>query len=72
MIDEKKIPEVELDLDDVKEQEIQIKEESKTDKKPPSLNVGEVDLGYTTHSKEDKKEKESGCQNAKTKKCKIK
>ena len=57
MIDEKKIPEVELDLDDVKEQEIQIKEESKTDKKPPSLNVGEVDLGYTTHSKEDKKEK---------------
>ena len=57
MIDEKKIPEVELDLDDVKEQEIQIKEESKTDKKTPSLNVGEVDLGYTTHSKEDKKEK---------------
>jgi hypothetical protein len=57
MIDEKKIPEVELDLDDVKEQEIQIKEESKTEKKLPSLNVGEVDLGYTTHSKEDKKEK---------------
>jgi hypothetical protein len=57
MIDEKKLPEVELDLDDVKEQEIQIKEESKTEKKPPSLNVGEVDLGYTTHSKEDKKEK---------------
>jgi len=57
MIDEKKIPEVELDLDDVKEQEIQIKEESKSEKKLPSLNVGEVDLGYTTHSKEDKKEK---------------
>jgi hypothetical protein len=57
MIDEKKLPEVELDLDDVKEQEIQIKEESKTEKKLPSLNVGEVDLGYTTHSKEDKKEK---------------
>ena len=57
MIDEKKLPEVELDLDDVKEQEIQIKEESKSEKKLPSLNVGEVDLGYTTHSKEDKKEK---------------
>ena len=57
MIDEKKLPEVELDLDDVKEQEIQIKEESKEEKKLPSLNVGEVDLGYTTHSKEDKKEK---------------
>jgi len=57
MVDEKKIPEVELDLDDVKEQEIQVKEESKAEKKAPSLNVGEVDLGYTTHSKEDKKEK---------------
>jgi len=57
MVDEKKTPEVELDLDDVKEQEIQVKEESKAEKKAPSLNVGEVDLGYTTHSKEDKKEK---------------
>lgn len=57
MIDEKKLPEVELDLDDVKEQEIQVKEESKAEKKTPSLNVGEVDLGYTTYSKEDKKEK---------------
>ena len=57
MVDEKKNPEVELDLDDVKEQEIQVKEESKADKKAPNLNVGEVDLGYTTHSKEDKKEK---------------
>ena len=57
MVDEKKTPEVELDLDDVKEQEIQVKEESKSEKKAPNLNVGEVDLGYTTHSKEDKKEK---------------
>jgi hypothetical protein len=57
MVDEKKTPEVELDLDDVKEQEIQVKEESKADKKAPNLNVGEVDLGYTTHSKEEKKEK---------------
>jgi hypothetical protein len=57
MVDEKKTPEVELDLDDVKEQEIQVKEEAKAEKKAPNLNVGEVDLGYTTHSKEDKKEK---------------
>ena len=57
MVDEKKTPEVELDLDDVKEQEIQVKEESKAEKKAPSLNLGEVDLGYTTHAKEDKKEK---------------
>jgi hypothetical protein len=57
MVDEKKTPEVELDLDDVKEQEIQIKEEPKAEKKAPNLNVGEVDLGYTTHAKEDKKEK---------------
>jgi hypothetical protein len=57
MVEEKKTPEVELDLDDVKEQEIQVKEESKAEKKAPSLNLGEVDLGYTTHAKEDKKEK---------------
>ena len=55
MVDEKKTPEVELDLDDVKEQEIQVKEESKAEKKAPSLNVGEVDLGYTTY--DNKKEK---------------
>ena len=57
MVEEKKTPEVELDLDDVKEQEIQVKEEPKAEKKAPSLNLGEVDLGYTTHAKEDKKEK---------------
>jgi hypothetical protein len=57
MVEEKKTPEVELDLDDVKEQEIQVKEESKAEKKAPNLNLGEVDLGYTTHAKEDKKEK---------------
>ena len=57
MVDEKKTPEVELDLSDAKEQDIQIKEEPKTEKKAPSLNVGEVDLGYTTHSKDQKKEK---------------
>ena len=51
-------PEVELDLDGIKEQSIDIMEE--TSKKPatPNLNLGEVDLGYTTHDKpkEDKVE----------------
>lgn len=46
-------PEVELDLDDAKEQDIQIEtKEEKSDK--PNLNVGEVDLGYTSHDKETK------------------
>ena len=37
-------PEVELDLDDAKEQDIQIEtKEEKSEK--PNLNVGEVDLG---------------------------
>ena len=48
-------PEVELDLDDAKEQDIQIEtKEEKSDK--PNLNVGEVDLGYTTHEKDKKRE----------------
>jgi hypothetical protein len=46
-------PEVELDLDDAKEQDIQIEtKEEKSEK--PNLNVGEVDLGYTSHDKETK------------------
>ena len=46
-------PEVELDLDDAKEQDIQIEtKEEKSEK--PNLNVGEVDLGYTSHVKETK------------------
>jgi hypothetical protein len=58
MVEEtKKQPEVELDMDDVNETEIQLKDKTQDKKTEPSLNVGEVDLGYTTHSKEDKKEK---------------
>ena len=50
---------VELDTDDVKEENVEIKEEEKKEEKEkPNLNVGEVDLGYTDHSKEPKEEKE--------------
>src|SRR6056300_904216 len=41
---------VELDTDDVKEENVEVKEESKKEAEP-NLNVGEVDLGYTDHSK---------------------
>ena len=44
----KKQPEVELDLDDANETSIELKEKE-APKKAPNLNVGEVDLGYTTH-----------------------
>ena len=49
---------VELDTDDVKEENVQVKEESKKDDSP-KLNHGEVDLGYTDHSnpKEEKSDK---------------
>ena len=49
---------VELDTDDVKEEDVQVKEESKKEDSP-NLNVGEVDLGYTDHSKskEEKSDK---------------
>ena len=49
--------EVELDTDDVKEENVSVEESKKEDS--PNLNVGEVDLGYTDHSKpvEDNKEK---------------
>ena len=50
--------EVELDTDDVKEEKVELTENisKETD---TNLNVGEVDLGYTGHSKteEDKSEK---------------
>ena len=50
--------EVELDTDNVKEENVSVEEVSKKED-TPSLNVGEVDLGYTDHSKpvEDNKEK---------------
>jgi hypothetical protein len=49
---------VELDTDDVKEEDVEVKEESKKETEP-NLNVGEVDLGYTDHSKskEEKNDK---------------
>jgi hypothetical protein len=54
MVDEKKRPEVELDLEDVKETTIQL-DEKKEERKEPNLNLGEVDLGYASH--DSKKEK---------------
>ena len=48
-------PEVELDLDDVKETEVKV-EEKQEESKEPNLNVGEVDLGYADHSKDKPKE----------------
>ena len=60
MLEEKETPkfesQVDLDTDDVKEQDIQI-ENKEEPSKEPTLNVGEVDLGYTSHSKEEEKEK---------------
>ena len=53
----KKQPEVELDLDDANETSVEIKEKE-APKKAPNLNVGEVDLGYTTHDGKAEKEKE--------------
>ena len=46
--------EVELDTDDVKEENVQVEEKTE-DKKEPNLNLGEVDLGYTDHSKQEEK-----------------
>ena len=53
----RKEKEVELDTDGVKEENVEVKEETKKEEKEkPNLNVGEVDLGYTDHSKEPKEE----------------
>ena len=52
----KKQPEVELDLDDAKETLVELKEKEEP-KKAPSLNVGEVDLGYVDHSVKTKEDK---------------
>jgi len=58
MVEEtKKQPEVELDTDDVNETEIQLKDQPKVKKQEPNLNVGEVDLGYTTY--DNKKEEKA-------------
>ncbi len=53
--EEKKPQEVELDTDDVKEESVEVKQEEKK-KEAPKLNLGEVDLGYTSHDKSEKKE----------------
>ena len=45
--------EVPLDTDDVKEESVSVEEKTKKDE-APNLNLGEVDLGYTEHSKEEK------------------
>ena len=50
-------PEVEIDLDDVKETNVQVEETKQEESKEPNLNSGEVDLGYTDHDKEQPKEK---------------
>ena len=42
---------VDLDTDGIKEQDVQVKEQEKKEE-APNLNVGEVDLGYTDHSKD--------------------
>ena len=53
----RKEKEVDLDTDGVKEENVEVKEEiKKEENEKPSLNVGEVDLGYTDHSKEPKEE----------------
>ena len=49
--------EVDLDTDNVKEENIEVKEET-TKEKEPNLNVGEVDLGYTDHEKPSEEKKD--------------
>ena len=56
MSDANKNPEVEIDLDDVKETDVKVEETKQEESKQPDLNAGEVDLGYTEHDKEQPKE----------------
>ena len=49
-------PEVELDLDDVKETEVKIEETKQEESSEPNLNVGEVDLGYTNYDGKESKD----------------
>jgi len=57
-------PDIELDLDDVKETSIEVKEEKQKNNKPqtPNLNMGEVDLGYTNHEPKNSKEEKPNVQ----------
>ena len=56
MAEEETKPQVELDTDDAKEQDVEVKEPEKKEdpKENINLNVGEVDLGYTEHVDKDK------------------
>ena len=51
-------PEVELDTDDVKEEQVELKQSDVENKKDeaPKLNVGEVDLGYTSYDNKEEKD----------------
>jgi hypothetical protein len=53
--EKKKSPNVELDTDGIEEQNIEVVEQEKKSDKS-DLNLGEVDLGYTDHSKQEKEE----------------
>ena len=55
MIEHDRNPEVELDIDDAKETNIQLEEKKEEKAKSPSLNVGEVDLGYANHDEQREK-----------------
>ena len=55
----RKEKEVELDTDDVKETDVEIKETEKPKDETPNLKVSEeVDLGYTDHPQKDEEKKE--------------
>ena len=54
--DKKPQEEVPLDTDDVKEEKVEVKQEEQKKEEVPNLNLGEVDLGYTSHDKSEKKE----------------
>ena len=56
MADANKNPEVEIDLDDIKETDVKVEDTKQEESKEPNLNVGEVDLGYTNHDKQEQKE----------------
>ncbi len=47
--------EVELDTDDVNEESVELKQEETKKEENPNLNVGEVDLGYTSHDNKEAK-----------------
>ena len=49
--------EVQLDTDGVQEESVEVKQEENKKEETPKLNLGEVDLGYTSHDKSEKKEK---------------